>query len=83
MWADVEARGIDPETVQAFSFDPNLMSWSEKRDCRRANFDRSVGLNGNPYNFPIVDGIVSPKKYNVVILKDGQRVKLDPMIDRP
>lgn len=83
MWSKVQAQGIDPETVATFGFDPNLMSFKEKHECRRRFRGEGVGMNCNPYNFPIVDGKFRPTRYNYVNLKNGQRIKLEPAIEAP
>lgn len=90
MWEKVKQQGINPEDVQSFTFDPTLVSFTETRRLRR----NAVYGNGafwtptNPYHWPMVEDAegcrrIKPYKFNIVILKNGERKQLNPVIDAP
>jgi len=89
MWSKVQEQGIDPEEVQSFAFDPNLLTHQERQTCMRRNRLLGIcGIGNNPYNFPIVTNeagqqMIRPLKYNVVIMKDGSRKTLNPIVESP
>jgi len=83
MWEQVEAQGIDPEAVKSFTFDPSLLTPEQKRFRSREIAER----RGDPFVGEITmtdDGrrVASVKMFNVVRMRDGRRVVLEPMIDR-
>jgi hypothetical protein len=90
MWNSVRLQGIDPEDVKNFGFDYTMMTIQERNEARRKN--RLSGVLGwcqtNPYNWVShrnADGqeCIRPLIYNYVRLKDGNKVRLFPMIESP
>lgn len=71
MWAEVEAQGIDPETVKSFTFRDEFLTFEQKNIRKRAT--RFGGAD------PYTDG-PKVKMYNCVRLKDDSFRPLNPMI---
>jgi len=78
LWAAVQAQGIAVECVEAFGFDPGLLTPRQRADAQRAV------MRGQPDPYTgerLANGHYRAKKLNYVRLKDGRRVQLDPMLD--
>lgn len=84
MWGEVKDQGIDTDSVSSFGFDPALVPEDELQRLRINNpsFNKS-----NPYNWETrdVDGTLktTPKMYNYVRLKSGEKVPLKSPIQKP
>ena len=78
LWATVQAQGIVVDTVDRWGFEPEWLTPRQKADAQRM-----VMLGkAHPYTGErLANGHYSPKVYNFVRLKDGSRVKLDPMLE--
>ena len=78
LWAAVQAQGIAVETVDCWGFEPEWLTPKQKAEAQRAV---TVG-KPHPYTGErLANGHHLPKVYNFVRLKDGNRVKLDPMLE--
>jgi hypothetical protein len=78
LWAAVQARGIAVETVDRWGFEPEWLTPKQKAEAQRAV------MVGKPHPYTgerLANGHYLPKVYNFVRLKDGNRVKLDPMLE--
>jgi hypothetical protein len=85
MWSEVMAQGIKPEDVDRFTLDPKLLTgkdagsfrmWPERWLAGCTRNDKGQ-LERNPAR------VVPVKRYNVVILKSGERRTLNPWIQAP
>ena len=89
MWHQVTLQGINPDDVDRFTFDYTLMSGIELSKQRRISQRLYLPFsNSNPFGWPIEyneagSRVIRSKKFNVVIMKNGDRVKLNPIIDAP
>ena len=83
MWYKVAAQGIEFDDVESLGFSPTFMTTEEKLAARRKH---PHAVSFNPYNWPIIekDGrrLLQIKAFNYVLLKNGTRVKLSPMVER-
>lgn len=78
LWAAVQAQGIAVDTVDRWGFEPEWLTPRQKADAQRAVM---LGKS-HPYTGErLPNGHYLPKVYNFVRLKDGSRVKLDPMLE--
>jgi len=78
LWAAVQSQGIAVDTVACWGFDPAFLTPRQRADAKRAV------LRGSPAPYTgdrLANGHCRPKVYNYVRLKDGSRVKLDPMLE--
>ena len=78
LWATVQAQGIAVDTVDRWGFEPEWLTPRQKADARRAV------MLGKPHPYTgerLPNGHYLPKVYNFVRLKDGSRMKLDPMLE--
>ena len=76
--AAVQAQGIAVDTVDRWGFEPEWLTPRQKADARRAVMLGKL----HPYSGErLPNGHYLPKVYNFVRLKDGGRVKLDPMLE--
>ena len=84
MWFKIKKQGVDINKVEGFGFDANLMN---QEDLRAAGFYKyrhgNTRNRSNPFDWPVINGVCTPKKYNYVVMQDGTKVKLSPMVDRP
>lgn len=92
MWGKVKSQGHNPENVDRFAFDYKLMTGNELLKLRRRANHSILGplpfSNSNPFGWPEeynTEGsrVIRPRKFNVLVMKNGDRIKLDPMIDAP
>lgn len=78
LWAAVPAQGIAVDTVDRWGLEPEWLTPRQKADAQRAVM---LGKS-HPYTGKrLPNGHYLPKVYNFVRLKDGSRVKLDPMLE--
>lgn len=78
LWAAVQAQGIAVDTVDHWGLDPALLTPRQVADARLAV------IRGRPHPYTgerLANGHYLPKMYNYVRLKDGSRVKLNPMLE--
>lgn len=78
LWAAVQAQGIVVDTVDRWGFEPEWLTPKQKAEAQRAV------MVGKPHPYTgerLPNGHYLPKVYNFVRLKDGSRVKLDPMLE--
>jgi len=78
LWAAVQAQGIAVDTVDRWGFEPEWLTPKQKAEAQRAV------LLGKPHPYTCersANGRYAPKVYNYVRLKDGSRVKLDPVLE--
>lgn len=78
LWAQAKAQGIDPETVEAFGFDPKLLAGADKRAYYRPTFPG--GPQGGPFVERRKNGSYRTLMHNYVRLKDGTIKPLNPML---
>jgi len=83
MWSQVQEQGIDTSTVARFGFDPDLVPEEELDNLRK-----NEGFNkNNPYGWESreVNGrmTTTPEIYNYVILRNGEKITLNPSIQKP
>lgn len=87
-------QGLNPTEIEAFGFDPLLLTPVELQAARqefrdrprppgaRPEFDRH-----NPYDWPVWELgprlCCRPPKFNFVRLTSGDQVRLTPMLERP
>lgn len=88
MWEKVKQQGIDPESVNSFGFNPELMTATDRNQARKES-KKSYGdvTKQNPFGWPTMersDGarVIVTVKFNFVRLKNGGTVRLSPMINR-
>jgi hypothetical protein len=77
MWGEVQAQGISPEDVAAFTLKEE---WIPKAEQERRRRNAVAGLRWRPD--PWVSGS-RVLRYNAVRLKDGSYKQLNPAIRRP
>ncbi len=78
LWAAIQAQGIAVDTVDCWGFEPEWLTPKQKAEAQRAVM---LGKS-HPYTGErLANGHYAPKVYNYVRLKDGSRVKLDPMLE--
>lgn len=78
LWAAVQAQGIVIDMVDRWGFEPEWLTRRQEADVQRAV------MLGRPYPYDgerLPNGHYLPRMYNFVRLKDGSRVKLDPMLE--
>jgi len=78
LWAAVQAQGIAADAVDRWGFDPALLTPRQAAEARRAV------LHGGPDPYTgerLANGHYLPRMYNFMRLKDGSRVRLDPMLE--
>jgi len=82
MWKEVQDQGIDPEEVKSFGFSPQLLTPRQRADRtrelnwqRRDKYVETRTENGRQ--------LLCPKIYNMVIMRDGRQLPLNPMVSRP
>jgi len=76
--AAVQTQGIAVNAVDHWGFDSSLLTPGQAADAHRAV------LCGRPYPYTgqrLDNGRYAPKVYNYVRLKDGSRVRPDPMLE--
>ena len=78
LWAQVQAQGIEPETVEAFGFDPKLLTGRDKLIYYQPLFPGG-GLGG-PFVERRRNGSHRTLVHNYVRLKDGSIRSLNPML---
>lgn len=74
LWAQTQAQGFDPETVQSFGFDPKLLSGKDARAYHQPAW------TPNPFYQRRKDGSIRTLIHNYVRLKDGTIQPLNPML---
>lgn len=77
LWAQAEKQGIDPETVEAFGYDPKLLTPQQKREVERKR--QRTGIDPHTGK-RLENGHYRSKVHNYVRFKDGSRVLLDPIL---
>jgi len=77
LWAEAQAQGFDPETVEAFGFDPKLLTGKDKRAYYSSPFPGSVG---GPFVQRRKNGSYRTLMHNYIRLKDGTIKPLNPML---
>ena len=90
IWQEVKNQGINPEDVRYFGFDPYQLTKEEKIEAnkikRRLLAIGAPVRNCNPFNWPIKrengKEVIETQKFNVVFLKNGEKIRLTRMIDR-
>jgi len=78
LWAAVQAQGIAVDTVDRWGFEPAWLTPKQTVEAQRAV------MAGKPHPHTgerLPNGHYLPKVYNFVRLKDGSRVRLDPMLE--
>jgi hypothetical protein len=78
LWAAVQAQGIVVDAVDRWGFEPEWQTPKQKADAQRAV------MLGKPHPYTgerLANGHYLPRVYNFVRLKDGSRVRLDPMLE--
>jgi hypothetical protein len=78
LWAAAQAQGITVDTVDCWGFEPALLTPRQVTDARLAV------MRGRPHPYTgerLANGHYRPKVFNYVRLKNGSRVKLDPMLE--
>lgn len=84
MWDAIKKQGINADDIQGFGFDPMLMDFRDRRNARLHH----RWPNTNPFDWPLIRNdegqqVIEVQKYNFVTLKNGNRVRLNPMVDAP
>lgn len=75
LWKEVESQGIDPETVESFTFREEFLTRLELEHVR--NFLCGSSAHGHLHN-SVALGKELLRHFNCVRLKNGELVRLDP-----
>lgn len=76
MWGKVKDQRIDTDSVLSFGFDPALVPEDE---LKRLAINNPSFNKTNPYNWETT----TPKMYNYVRLKNGEKVPLNQPVTSP
>jgi hypothetical protein len=86
LWANVQAQGIEIDTVDRFGFDPSLLTRKQKQAARKASmFGRRDPITGQVekglyQGDRLPNGHYTCRVFNYVRHHDGTQTILDPLL---
>ena len=81
LWANVQAQGIEIESVDKFGYDPKRLTKADKaKRPHRARFYVRNGSNPDPFVVRLPNGGHRLTVYNYVRHHDGTTTTLAPML---
>ncbi len=80
LWANVQAQGIEIESVDKFGYDPKRLTKADKAKAARARFYVRNGSNPDPFVVRLPNGSHRLTVYNYVRHHDGTTTTLAPML---